>query len=73
MNWPRPIDAVSPSPDTPTETRFRFARTAPVATAGMRPCTALNPCAREMKYAGVFDEQPMPESLITDSGRTPIS
>jgi hypothetical protein len=29
----------------------------------MRPCTALNPCACFRKYAGVFDEQPMPDSL----------
>ncbi len=39
----------------------------------MRPCTALKLCERLMKYAGVFDEQPMPCGLITNSGSTPIS
>ena len=46
---------------------------APVATAGIRPCTELNPCERERKYAGVFDEQPMPENFTTFSGLTLIS
>jgi hypothetical protein len=41
---------------------------APVAIAGMRPCTLLKPCASLRKYAGVFDEQPMPESFATVCG-----
>jgi hypothetical protein len=28
----------------------------------------LNPCASRRKYAGVFDEQPIPESLATLCG-----
>ena len=50
-----------------------LASSAPVATEGMRPCTLLKLCERLMKYAGLFEEQPMPESLITRSGCTPIS
>ena len=38
---------------------------APAAIEGMRPCTELKPWASLMKYVGVFDEQPMPESLAT--------
>src|SRR5215470_10291760 len=53
--------------------RFRLASIAPVATDGMRPCTELKLCERLMKYAGLFDEQPMPLSLATFSGFTPIS
>ncbi len=45
-----------------------MAALAPVAIEGMRPCTALNPCAPETKYAVVFDEQPMPESFTTLCG-----
>src|SRR5687767_10579099 len=73
MNCPRPIDAVSPSPETPMEMRFRLASIAPVATAGIRPWTALKPWDRDRKYAGVLDEQPMPENLATISGLTLIS
>ena len=40
--------------------RSRFAAFAPLATLGMRPCTELKPCDCLMKYAVVFDEQPMP-------------
>src|SRR4029077_13417579 len=39
----------------------------------MRPCTLLKLCARLMKYAGVLDEQPMPDIFRTRSGCTPIS
>src|SRR5208282_2164100 len=46
---------------------------APVATDGMRPCTALKLWERLMKYAGLFEEQPMPLGLMTNSGSTPIS
>jgi hypothetical protein len=46
---------------------------APVAIEGMRPCTALKPCAPLAKYAVVFDEQPMPDSLASCSGRSPSS
>ena len=45
-----------------------MAALAPVTSAGMRPCTPLKPCASLRKYAGVFDEQPMPESLATRCG-----
>src|SRR5882757_11211041 len=34
----------------------------------MRPWTELNPCAPLTKYAVVFDEQPMPDSLTSCSG-----
>src|SRR5258708_20916481 len=34
----------------------------------MRPWTELNPCAPLTKYAVVFDEQPMPDSLTNCSG-----
>ena len=34
----------------------------------MRPCTPLKPCASRRKYAGVFDEQPMPVSFATRCG-----
>src|SRR5438552_10881050 len=73
MNCPTPIDAVSPSPLTPMQTRRRLASMAPVATEGMRPWTALKLCERFRKYAGVFDEHPMPLGLMTNSGSTPIS
>ena len=73
MNWPSPMEAVSPSPETPMPISFWFASIAPVATAGIRPCTALNPCARPRKYAGVLDEQPMPENFATPTGSTFIS
>src|SRR6266851_7257791 len=73
MNWPTPMDAVSPSPLTPRAIRCRLASTAPVATDGIRPCTALKLCDRPMKYAGLLDEQPMPLGLMTRSGGTPIS
>ena len=33
---------------------------APVVTDGMRPCTELKPCDCCTKYAGVFEEQPIP-------------
>ena len=42
-NWPSPIEAESPSPDTPRYSRARLARFAPVNTEGMRPCTVLKP------------------------------
>ena len=67
-SWPRPIDSESPSPDTPIMIRSPLAALAPVATAGMRPCTLLKPCASRRKYAGVFDEQPMPDSFATLCG-----
>src|SRR5271170_7048838 len=68
-----PMEAVSPSPETPMQTSLRLASMAPVATEGMRPCTALKLCERLMKYAGVFEEQPMPLGLMSNSGCTPIS
>src|ERR1039457_2419530 len=71
-NWPIPMEAESPSPETPNVVMVWLARIAPVETDGMRPCTLLKLCARLMKYAGLFDEQPMPRSLWTRSGSIPI-
>src|SRR5262245_15696069 len=68
-----PIDAVSPSPETPTPISVRLARSAPVATEGMRPWTALKPQALLRKYAVVFDEQPMPLIFATLYGFIPSS
>ena len=50
-----------------------LASIAPVATDGIRPWTELNPCDGFRKYAGLLLEQPMPESLSTCLGSTPIS
>src|SRR5882724_7128903 len=72
-NCPAPIETVSPSPVTPSAMRFLLASIAPVATDGMRPWTELKLCERFMKYAGLFDEQPIPLNLATLSGLTPIS
>ena len=72
-NWPKPIEAESPSPDTPMYIRLLLARLAPVSTDGMRPCTVLKPWLAPTKYVGDFDEQPMPESLATWCGRMSIS
>ena len=49
----------------PITVRFRFATEAPVATAGMRPCTPLNAWLVLMKYAGDLEEQPMPLIFTT--------
>ena len=46
---------------------------APVPTDGMRPWTALKPCALPRIYAGLLLEQPMPESFTTCCRSTPIS
>src|SRR5208337_4176174 len=73
INCPAPIETVSPSPVTPRAIRFLFASIAPVATEGMRPCTELKLCDRFMKYAGLFEEHPIPLNLATRSGFTPIS
>src|SRR5579884_4466039 len=73
QNCPSPIDAVSPSPLTPSTINSRFASLAPVASEGMRPCTPLKPCARSTKYAGVLDEQPMPLIFASLYGSTPYS
>jgi hypothetical protein len=40
---------------------------------GMRPCAELKPCAPFTKYAGVFDEQPMPLIFASMCGRIDIS
>src|SRR5579864_5017341 len=72
-NCPIPIEAESPSPLTPKVSRLRLASMAPVAKDGIRPCTELKLCERLMKYAGLFDEHPMPLSLATRSGWMPIS
>ena len=68
-----PIAPVSPSPLTPMAMSFWFASIAPVPTDGMRPWTALKPCELPRKYAGLLLEQPIPESLTTCLGSTPIS
>ena len=39
-----------------------------LATLGIRPCTELNPWEFDKKYAGDFDEQPIPESFATLCG-----
>jgi len=44
-----PMEAVSPSPETPMACMVLLARIAPVATDGMRPCTLLKLCERDMK------------------------
>ena len=44
-----PIEAVSPSPETPSVVMVWLASMAPVETAGMRPCTLLKLCERLMK------------------------
>src|ERR1700756_617927 len=72
-NCPIPMEAESPSPLTPKVSRLRLASMAPVARDGIRPCTELKLCERLMKYAGLFDEHPMPLSLATRSGWMPIS
>src|ERR1035441_1561209 len=65
--WPRPIDAVSPSPLTPKTTRSRLASLAPVARGGIRPSAPLKPWACSTKYAIAFDEQPIPQNLPVNS------
>ncbi len=45
QSWPSPIDSESPSPEMPMDTSSRLAAPTPDAIAGMRPCTALKPCA----------------------------
>ena len=58
------IDSESPSPETPIMIRPPFA-------ASRRrhrrhaAVTLLKPWASRRKYAGVFDEQPMPDSFAT--------
>jgi hypothetical protein len=49
QSWPRPIESESPSPEMPMARSDPLAALAPVATAGMRPCTALKPCAWRTK------------------------
>jgi len=63
-----PIDAVSPSPETPIYNSSRFDTFAPVMTDGIRPWTELKPWALSKKYVGDFDEQPMPDTLATRWG-----
>src|SRR5438445_10998229 len=75
MRWTNcsiPIEAESHWPRTPRLSRLRLASMAPVARDGIRPCTELKLCERLMKYAGLFDEHPMPLSFATRSGWTPI-
>src|SRR5574337_311361 len=67
-NRPMPMDAESPSPDTPRYSSSLFARFEPVSTAGMRPCTVFKPCEADRKYVGVLELQPMPDSFATRCG-----
>ena len=46
---------------------------APVATDGIRPCSALKPWLYWRKYAGVLLEQPMPLNLPAVYGLTPTA
>src|SRR5262249_38463571 len=73
QNCPRPMDNVSPSPDTPTYFSLRLAAFAPIAIEGMRPWTELKPCPPLTKYAVVFDEHPMPQSFTRFRGSTDSS
>ena len=44
------------------------ANNAPVASEDMRPCKPLKPKERFKKYAGLFEEQPMPLNFMIFSG-----
>src|SRR6266508_3058971 len=68
LNWPMPMLAVSPSPETATPLRVISPKSAPVAIDGMRPCRLLKPKERFRKYVGLLLEQPMPLNLMTFSG-----
>src|SRR5690348_1005293 len=63
--------AVSPSPLMPMHSSLRFARAAPVATEGIRPCSASKPWLYWRKYAGVLLEQPIPLNFTVLYGLTP--
>src|SRR5437764_12686871 len=65
---PNPIESESPSPEMPMYVSSWLAAAGPVATAGIRPCTELNPWAPDAKYVGVLDEQPMPLILAIRCG-----
>ena len=67
-NCPNPIESESPSPEMPMYVSARLAALAPVASAGIRPCTLLKPCDCFMKYAVVLDEQPMPLNFAARCG-----
>src|SRR6478672_334479 len=71
--WPIPIESESPSPETPIYVKSRFAAMAPVVMGGMRPCAELKPCAPFTKYAGVFEEQPIPLIFASRCGGIEIS
>src|SRR5206468_2798378 len=71
LNCPRPMLAVSPSPLMPIARSLRLARAAPVATEGIRPCSALKPWLYWRKYAGVLLEQPIPLNFTVEYGLTP--
>ena len=73
INCPIPIDAVSPSPDTPRKAKSLLTMFAPVVTEGILPWTVLNPCDFPRKYAGVLDEHPIPDILAIVSGAIPFS
>src|SRR5262245_7446017 len=53
--------------------RSLFAALAPVARAGMRPCTPLKPCDCLRKHAVVFDEHPIPLIFAARCGGTSSS
>src|SRR6516162_3972343 len=71
MAWqrcPKPIERESPSPEIPMYVSSRLAALPPVAMGGMRPCAPLKPWAPLTKYAGVFEEQPIPLILAIMCG-----
>src|SRR5204862_6913277 len=70
---PSPVATESPPPGTPMYSSDRFAAFAPLAMDGRRPCPALTPCDCFMKYAVVFDEQPMPLIFAALCGGTSSS
>ena len=65
--------AVSPSPETARKLRPLFTKLAPVVTEGIRPWTVLKPWLFPRKYAGVFEEHPIPLIFAIFSGEIPFS
>ena len=68
MNWPEADgDRVAVAGDHDAD-QLLIGQHRAGASAGARPCTPLKPCESPRKYAGVFDEQPMPEIFATCHG-----
>ena len=57
------VRRVAVAADADAYAACELASSAPVATDGIRPCSALKPWLAWRKYAGVLLEQPMPLSL----------